>query len=220
MSYILDALKRADAERERGHVPGLHSQRATMHSATSHKAPPRPSRRAQATAAAVLLLTAAAALWWWLGSDQAAPTARPAVDSAPAAEAPPAPAAAAAPNPPALPVAPVLPILAPPVPAAPTARTPAEAVAPNATAAASPAAATGPAPVRPPTELPPEARAAFPQLSISGATYSTNPEHRMLIVNGQVVREGQTIEPGLVLETISPRTAVFNRNGTRFNVNF
>ena len=28
MSYILDALKRADAERERGAVPGLHSQTA------------------------------------------------------------------------------------------------------------------------------------------------------------------------------------------------
>ena len=26
MSYILDALRRADAERERGAVPGLHSQ--------------------------------------------------------------------------------------------------------------------------------------------------------------------------------------------------
>ena len=26
MSYILDALKRAEAERERGAVPGLHSQ--------------------------------------------------------------------------------------------------------------------------------------------------------------------------------------------------
>ena len=26
MSYILDALKKADAERERGHVPGLHTQ--------------------------------------------------------------------------------------------------------------------------------------------------------------------------------------------------
>ena len=30
MSYILDALKRADAERERGAVPGLHAQPATM----------------------------------------------------------------------------------------------------------------------------------------------------------------------------------------------
>ena len=26
MSYILDALRRADAERERGNVPGLHAQ--------------------------------------------------------------------------------------------------------------------------------------------------------------------------------------------------
>lgn len=202
MSYILDALKRADAERERGHVPGLHSQSAAMLSATSHKAPSRPSRRAQATAVAVLLLTAAAALWWWSGTDQPPP-----------AVAVPAPASAPAPPP-----APVLPILAPPVPASPASRAPVEAAAPAAIAA--PAPATSPDSVRPPADLPPEARAALPRPSVSGATYSANPEHRMLIVNGHVVREGQTIEPGLVLETISPRSAVFNHNGTRFNVNY
>lgn len=69
-------------------------------------------------------------------------------------------------------------------------------------------------------ELPPETRAQVPQLSVSGSTYSSNPAHRMLIVNGNVVREGQAVAPGLVLETITPRSAVFNHNGTRFNVNF
>lgn len=222
MSYILDALKRADAERERGHVPGLHSQSAAMLSATSHKAPSRPSRRAQATAVAVLLLTAAAALWWWSGTDQPPPAvAVPAPASAPdalPADAPPPPVLTAPVVAPAPPPAPVLPILAPPVPAAPASRAPVEAAAPAAIAA--PAPATSPDSVRPPADLPPEARAALPRPSVSGATYSANPEHRMLIVNGHVVREGQTIEPGLVLETISPRSAVFNHNGTRFNVNY
>jgi general secretion pathway protein B len=224
MSYILDALKRADAERERGHVPGLHSQSAAMLSARSHKVPPRPSRRARATAAVVLLLTAAAAPWWWSGTDQPPPAAAvpppaSAPDSRPA-DAPPAPMLAAPVAAPAPSPAPVLPILAPPVPAAPAARPVVEAAAPTAIAAPSPASATGPDSVRQQTDLPPEARAALPKLGVSGATYSANPEHRMLIVNGQVVREGQSIEPGLVLETILPRSAVFNHNGTRFNVNF
>ena len=100
----------------------------------------------------------------------------------------------------------MLPILAPPVPAAPAAPTP--------------KASAGPDSARPLADLPPQTRAALPTINVSGATYSANPEHRMLIVNGQVVREGQAIESGLVLETISPRSAVFNHNGTRFNVNY
>lgn len=70
------------------------------------------------------------------------------------------------------------------------------------------------------TELPAETRAQLPKVTISGSTYSNNPAHRMLIVNGNVVREGQAVSPGLVLEVITPRSAVFNHNGTRFNVNF
>ena len=57
-------------------------------------------------------------------------------------------------------------------------------------------------------------------LKVTGATYSENPAHRLLIVNGKVVKEGQEVEPGLVLEVISPRSAVFKRQGTRFNVNY
>ena len=40
MSYILDALKRADAERERGAVPGLHSQTVPVHGAAPAAARP------------------------------------------------------------------------------------------------------------------------------------------------------------------------------------
>lgn len=61
MSYILDALKRADADRERGHVPGLHSQ-GEFHPATG---PGASWRRPTAGVAAVLVLLTAAALTWW-----------------------------------------------------------------------------------------------------------------------------------------------------------
>ena len=42
----------------------------------------------------------------------------------------------------------------------------------------------------------------------------------MLIANGKVIKEGQELSPGLTLEAIGPRTAVFNQGGTRFNVNY
>ena len=60
MSYILDALKRADAERERGHVPGLHT----------HNVPPEAAPRGRKNGwiiGAVLALAAIAvalAAWW------------------------------------------------------------------------------------------------------------------------------------------------------------
>jgi general secretion pathway protein B len=57
-------------------------------------------------------------------------------------------------------------------------------------------------------------------VKVTGSTYSDNPAHRMLIVNGKVVHEGQEVEPGLTLEVITPRSAVFNQNGSRFNVNY
>lgn len=76
------------------------------------------------------------------------------------------------------------------------------------TTAAPPTGATLP---RPPANA--------PALAISGATYSDNPAHRLLIVNGKVVQEGQEVAPGVRLEAIGPRSAVFNQGGTRFNIN-
>jgi general secretion pathway protein B len=62
--------------------------------------------------------------------------------------------------------------------------------------------------------------ASMPPVQISGATYSENRSHRMLIANGKVVHEGQEIEPGLTVEVISPRSAVLNHRGSRYNINY
>lgn len=67
-------------------------------------------------------------------------------------------------------------------------------------------------------ELPPELRASLPRLSVSGAVYSPDPAARMLLVNGQVVREGEAVAPGLVLERIAPRQIVLSWQGTRFQM--
>lgn len=244
MSYILDALQRADAERERGHVPGLHSQIVPP---TSRKAA-RP-RRWQAwptTIALVGALLIGAAAWWWFGQTEETHTTVP-VAAAPTA-APPAAVAEAIPpaTRPAMPAPeqPVQPILAPPrveppkrpaasppatAPAAAAAPAPAPApVAATTPAAAPPApapaapAATEPAagPVRSFAELSPEARAQLPAVNVSGSTYSKNPALRMLIINGKVVQEGQEIAPGLKLETIGQRNAVLNHNGLRYSIGY
>ena len=244
MSYILDALKRADAERERGHVPGLHT----------HNVPPEAAPRGRKNGwiiAAVLALAAIAVAltaWWMQPPAPAQPSEAGAASNAamPAAsqqQAPttpdPTPAASPEPSapPPVLAAPPeaVLPLLAPPPPAPLTTRPEAKSTvtstpsaSPEAPASASnspstqpPAAgAAAPAPVRSFAELSPEARAALPAVNVSGSTYSQNPAHRMLIANGKVVQEGQEVAPGLVLETIGPRSAVLNHRGLRYRIGY
>ena len=124
MSYILDALKRAEAERGRGGVPTLHSQ------AVPATAPPQ-SRTAVANwiaAMAVTALLVVVVLWWWAGPTRsptpASASARvtiPAPSPSPASTpAPPALAAqAAAPEVAASPVRPVVPTAAAAPPALP-----------------------------------------------------------------------------------------------------
>ncbi len=63
MSYILDALKRADAERERGAVPSLHARQVTT--PASQAAPSARSRLWLAAAATLALGGIAAGLWVW-----------------------------------------------------------------------------------------------------------------------------------------------------------
>lgn len=234
MSYILDALKRADAERERGHVPGLHSQRGTPTAAPAGPRRQRPGAVLVGSVATALLLGAAA--WWWL----TAPGAETPTTSTPEAPAPlPAPVLAPAPLPaPAAPLthapAPALPILAPePVPTlsqrvvrepATTTAGPGQATAPTPSPAETAATASGASNsngnVRAFAELTPEIRAQLPQVSVSGSTYSSNPAHRMLIANGKVVQEGEEIAPGLQLESIGPGRAVLNHRGTRFSIGY
>lgn len=235
MSYILDALQRADAERERGHVPGLHSQIVPP---TGRKA--ARARRWQAwhtTIALVVALLIGAAVWWWFGRAEDAPTTAP-VAAAPTAT---SPAEAAETSPPATrptmpaPEQPVQPILAPPrvePPKRPAASPPATAPAVAAAPAPAPAAPPAPAPAAPAAvepaagpvrsfaELSPEARAQLPAVNVSGSTYSKNPALRMLIINGKVVQEGQEIAPGLKLETIGQRNAVLNHNGLRYSIGY
>lgn len=230
MSYILDALKRADAERTRGAVPGLHSQTpagpaATAPASANHRWP----RRVVIGLGALLVL---AATLWWLSQNPTAPQAQvqaPALVPAPPAPAATAPASAppAQADAPANPLAAVPPILrpAPPVLAiAPPQDTPPGATATNSAPQPAPPQAqlaeASDAGVRRFADLSPEQRAQLPQLNVNGASYSANPAHRMLIVNGAVVHEGQELAPGLILERIGLHQAVIRQGSLRLSISY
>ena len=238
MSYILEALKRADAERERGAVPNLHSH-ATPAAATTVQ---RPATRLWIAALAALVLLLVAALWWAL-MRQTPPPAAPAAALPSAAVVPPPPVET--PRPAA--TAPVRP--APTERAAPVAQKPAAppfAVAARTSPASASATATRAAPSRPAVsavaaavaappakaasaaetrvysiaELPEDVRQQLPKLAINGGTYSAQAAYRMLIVNGQVLHENDEPVPGVTLETIRPKDAVLRFRGYRYSVGY
>ena len=84
----------------------------------------------------------------------------------------------------------------------------------NAPAGTAPVASTTQQP--PVRGLPPDA----PKLVISGAVYSPNRSQRMLIVNGQTVREGADLGQGVVLQEVRQEGAVLGFKGTNYNVMF
>lgn len=170
MSYILDALRRADAERERGRgkVPGLYTTQLPGGAADWAPTPSRPPWLAITIGiGAVVLLIGGVAAWMAFSREPApAPVAVVAMSPAPSSLPPPAvPTAVANPAPPALPestAAAALPST--PEPAAkPAAMTKAAPTAASASAAASAAAkAIRPAP-------PPRIAAIAPSASAPGS---------------------------------------------------
>lgn len=78
MSYILDALRRADAERERGAVPGIHAQRFAPDDPSDAESPARVRPVVWLAAGAlVCVLLGGAVVWQLLQSGDEAPTSRP-----------------------------------------------------------------------------------------------------------------------------------------------
>lgn len=248
MSYILDALRKADAERERDPARGIHAQPLAGVPAPERRGRGLPlaagaaaglllvgafvylSRPAPATSVALAPVNASAA------PKGAPPATVPAVVPVANAVLPPAPPPAPRPTPraeartvatasaqpaPALAVAKV-PMAAPagqPAAGAPSA-VPTGAMAPAAAGSgavlkASPAAADR---VLALSELPADVRGALPKLAISGGVHSDNAAQRMLIVGGQVLREGSEVAPGVMLEQIRARSAVLRFRDHRFSI--
>ena len=222
MSYILDALRKADAQRERNPSRGIHAQPATLSAAEENSGS---TSRFWLVVGALVIGAAllAVAMWWlgWLGRPAAPPSVATVVP-APA----PLPKLAAVPavnsSTPATEVLPAAPP-APPPSATPPAR---EAPKPAPTVTAYPPATAYPPPpdasatgrLLTLAELPADVQRELPKLAISGGVYSPTPAQRLLIVNGMVLNEGAEAAPGVLLEQIRPKTAVLNFRGYRYGV--
>lgn len=232
MSYILDALRRAEAdrERERGHVPGLHAQPSAGGAAAAGAAV-SPRRWWPWVGGGVLLLLAGVGAGsWWASSSPADLPVTPQSHAAPAlqperrAEAVPIPqaqplisGAPAVPPPSSVPAAaPTAPLTAPsPIAALPIAALPIAPAKPQAVAPAVTAVAEAP-PIPRLAELPESIRRELPKLAISGSVYSEDPASRFLIANGEVMREGAKLGPDHVLEQIGARELVLRFKGQRY----
>ena len=220
MSYILDALKRADAERQHGTVPSLHTRQVTTPALQNTSGA---QNRRWLTAGAVLILAAAAAVggWFWRAPSNDAPRQADAqiALTSPVASPPPLPALAAptllpAPVPAPVTAAPVAP--KPKPEPAPKPETPPRRIAAPKPTPPPPAAASADLPLL--SELPENIRRQIPAMAINGVVYSDNPGQRVLLVNQQVLTQGSQAVPDVKLEEIRPHSSVFSFQGTRFRL--
>jgi general secretion pathway protein B len=95
-------------------------------------------------------------------------------------------------------------------------------VTPAAAQVANPATASSAPepPLRTLSELPLDLQRAVPALSFGGSVYSELPAQRMVILNGQVLREGDAVSDEIRLEEIRPHSAVMRLRGQRFEMPF
>jgi general secretion pathway protein B len=68
--------------------------------------------------------------------------------------------------------------------------------------------------------LPVVTQDALPKLHFAGHTYSTDPKKRMIIINNNILREGQKIDKNLQLIEITRNGVVLEFNGRKFKKNF
>ena len=222
MSFILDALKKSESDRQRQSGPALYEVKV---------APPRGGLPPWAIAVVILLaINLMIGLWMLLRH----PLARPATESAAAA----APVAAPLPAPPA-----TSPITAPAVASAPPAPITAAQAAPVGAGAADAdgghadsLTAEDFAPASEPassalgghvrrgtaTGVPLYQDAAsspgtqIPQLRLDLHAYAARPQDRFVMINMHKVREGDTLPEGVRVDSITPEGAVLSYKGSSF----
>ena len=228
MSYILDALRKAEAERKLGDLPGVHSRQSVAAGMPPTLGDWRARHAWLAMPAGLAVVIALLGGWQFgFGRHQAMPgTAAATVSMQPES------AAAAAP---------ALPVRMPAMPAASTTVSvlteipvPAPVQAPKSGQAPRkpPAAAGGlvtlpvkkPAPAlqSPPvsalTDLPPAMQREIPPLLISGSMYSANPADRMVLLDKRMLHEGDEVAPGLTLDRVLPKGAILRYKGHVFQI--
>ncbi|MGK5077875.1 general secretion pathway protein GspB [Janthinobacterium sp. HLX7-2] len=219
MSYILEALKKSQAERQLGELPSIHAPQVQLQgsaaASTAQRAPVW-------LALGGMSVAVAAALLWWQPWQVATPTPAP----APAPAVAPAAVVAVAAAPLALPPAPVATLVTAPV-AAPAPRA-ASAPMPEPKRVAPPAPGVAAAPAAPVPavdesvpgmrDLPEPIQRQIPPIAIGGYIYSKNPSDRLLLIDKVLRHEGEELAPGLVLEKLQPKAAIFSFKGYRYRV--
>jgi general secretion pathway protein B len=217
MSFILDALRKSEAERQRQDGPTLLEMR-----------PSRPQRRLPlwVIGLGILLLLNMAVLVWFLLRAPAETARAPAVvqtapaTPAPRASTPPAASAPTIPN-----TAPPAPLLTPGSSAPASSAPPATASTSAAPASPRAAAPAPPKPARPQLEpsdsaadLPDYARvsAGMPPLRLDLHSYSDQPQQRYALINMHKVQEGDTLPEGARVLQILPDGVVMSYQGTKF----
>jgi general secretion pathway protein B len=237
MSFILDALKKSESDRQRQNGPALFEVRV---------APPRTRLPLWAIAIALLLVVnLGVVIWMLLRHQEHARTPLASTTAAPATGLPAAAAGAQPQSPGASTAAPAgtatpVPVVATSAPASAGTAPPASPGASPAPAAAPPAAeaanaadyapAEEPAPsalgshVRRGTEsgvplyqdLTTTAGTRLPQLRLDLHVFAARPQDRFVMINMHKLREGDTLPEGVHVDSITPEGAVLSFNGSKF----
>jgi general secretion pathway protein B len=222
MSFILDALKKSESERQRADAPALFEVK---------KAPSRQGVATWLLVLAGLLVINIVVLGVVLlrGSHDPTPATEASTAAAPAMASPaPVPAPPAAAPPVAAPAAPAT-VASAPVMATPT---PAPDSLPNRASASADAAddapAVEPSPRTPPTQgmgpgdVPTYQQAAtapganLPDLKLDLHAYTSNPSDRFVFLNMLRLKEGQSSPAGVRVESITPDGAILSWHGMKF----
>jgi general secretion pathway protein B len=245
MSYILDALQKAESERKLGALPNLYAQQVPIYPWDA-RVPfwRRPSLwMVLAALGAILAALAWRQPWQTIAGSSAADTSvaqalpksapiimKPAPPRTPV-ERPPVVAAVTVPAP-----LPKPPRAEPARQRVEPARTekPREKKSPKLAEPSGPPAVKesmandappGPAPMpvaeRPvPTlrELPVNIQREIPAVAIGGYIYASSPAERSMLINKKLLREGDQVAPGLMLETMMAKEAVLNYRGYRYRI--
>jgi general secretion pathway protein B len=202
MSYILDALRKSDQQRQRGAAPTLRTAPVTA------VAPKQPAFLLVGLFAAVLLGAGIAIGWLrpWQPEQPPAPQAVAAkpLDSSPRQAAP-------------VPMPRVMPAGANAMTRS-TAPIAAKAAPEGATPAPEESVDTGrrEQEVTTMAELPVPMQDQIPKMSISVHAYSARPADRLVGINGRLLREGDYPAPDLRLEQITPDGMILSYKGYRF----
>lgn len=231
MSYILDALRKAEQERHLGQAPNP----------ITVPPPVQPSGKQLwlwLSAGLGLGLNAALLIFFLVRPPAASPPAPAASAPAPAPLSPRPQATGPAPATPARPEATApAPIQEPPVaqPAPPrkipagkpapaeTSRPPAVAIPsprpePPPKTPSGPSVTLGPEPPPLLDALPADTRRGLPGLNLDIHVYSADAGKRFVVINGQRYREGDAIGQGAVLETVTPGGALLRKGSQRFRL--